>query len=172
MLPIEELTPEQLREAKIWFFQENVRIEQAKLELEEQKKALENDKKQFHKQKQEFGRKRDITLKQINHRKDLFQKQWDVLERELRKLAKDRERLEYDRNLLIKERNVFEQMRSETKITKLDVSTFFKGVSNEKNLKKRYRELLKIFHPDNMCGDNGVLQAINKEYDDLKKVIE
>ena len=36
-------------------------------------------------------------------------------------------------------------------------------------LKKRYKELLKIFHPDNVCGDNEILLKINEEYADLKE---
>lgn len=46
----------------------------------------------------------------------------------------------------------------------------FKGVRSETALKKRYRELMKIFHPDNQDGDDSVIHAINIEYDRLKKV--
>lgn len=45
----------------------------------------------------------------------------------------------------------------------------FKGVRSESALKKRYRELMKIFHPDNQDGDDSVIHAINIEYDRLKK---
>lgn len=45
----------------------------------------------------------------------------------------------------------------------------FKGVRSEAALKKRYRELMKIFHPDNQDGDDSVIHAINIEYDRLKK---
>ena len=47
---------------------------------------------------------------------------------------------------------------------------FFKGVDSELALKKRYRELTKIFHPDNLNGDTDTLKCINREYDALKKV--
>ena len=48
-------------------------------------------------------------------------------------------------------------------------SVFFNGVDNVLALKKRYRDLLKIFHPDNMDGDNETVQAINREYAILKE---
>lgn len=39
-------------------------------------------------------------------------------------------------------------------------------------LKKRYKQLLKIYHPDNLCGDTETLQEINREYDRLLKQYE
>ena len=45
----------------------------------------------------------------------------------------------------------------------------FAGVKNTLALKKRYRDLLKIYHPDNLAGDKEVVQAINKEYERLKQ---
>ena len=40
----------------------------------------------------------------------------------------------------------------------------FAGVTNQGTLKKRYKDLVKIYHPDNMCGDERLSRAINKEY--------
>ena len=41
---------------------------------------------------------------------------------------------------------------------------------NELALKKRYKDLIKIYHPDNLDGDTGTIQEINREYERLKKV--
>ena len=46
---------------------------------------------------------------------------------------------------------------------------FFSGVDNELALRKRYKELLKIFHPDNRCGDTKTLLLIQKEYEKMKR---
>ena len=46
---------------------------------------------------------------------------------------------------------------------------FFRGVDNELALRKRYKELLKIFHPDNRCGDTKTLLLIQKEYEKMKR---
>lgn len=173
MLQIEDITAEQLSEAKLWLFKENVRIEQEKLALEDERKAFEEEKRELHKKKKEFSRKTDITVKQLQKKRELFEKQWNILERELRRLARDREHFEQDKALLEREKNGFYRMRSEQMPQmKLDASVFFKGVDNPKMLKKRYRDLLKLFHPDNMCGDNGILQLINKEYDVLSNSME
>ena len=47
--------------------------------------------------------------------------------------------------------------------------TFFAGVNGSVALRKRYKELLKIYHPDNGNGDADTLLAINREYEEVKK---
>ena len=46
---------------------------------------------------------------------------------------------------------------------------FFKGVNSPLGLKKRYKDLIKIFHPDNLFGDHDTILKINKEYEMMKK---
>ena len=53
----------------------------------------------------------------------------------------------------------------------LAASVFFSGVNNMRSLKKRYKDLIKIFHPDNAEGDTDVIQKINEEYEVLRKRI-
>ena len=45
---------------------------------------------------------------------------------------------------------------------------FFKGVASPQALKKRYKDLIKIYHPDAEFGDNQTVQEINREYDSLR----
>ena len=55
------------------------------------------------------------------------------------------------------------------------MSNYFAGVTDIETLRKRYRELLKKYHPDN-GGSVSEMQSINAEYDrqfaDLNKVNE
>ncbi|MBD5508686.1 MAG: hypothetical protein HDR05_11745 [Lachnospiraceae bacterium] len=46
---------------------------------------------------------------------------------------------------------------------------WFAGINNAEELKKRYRELMKIYHPDNQAGDTGAVQQIQEEYEKLLK---
>ena len=48
-------------------------------------------------------------------------------------------------------------------------AALFRGAGNPLALRKRYRDLLKIFHPDNLCGDGELMQMINREYEKRKK---
>jgi curved DNA-binding protein CbpA len=50
-----------------------------------------------------------------------------------------------------------------------NVSVFFKGVNDTESLRKRYKALQKIYHPDNMHGDSALITAINEEYEKLKR---
>ena len=44
---------------------------------------------------------------------------------------------------------------------------FFSGVGSKQSIKKRYRDLIKIYHPDNIDGDTETIQEINDEYNKL-----
>lgn len=57
---------------------------------------------------------------------------------------------------------------SEATTEKVD-SEFFKGVKNVDELKKRYHDLLKIYHPDNNAGDSDVTRRIKEEYEAFNK---
>ena len=44
---------------------------------------------------------------------------------------------------------------------------YFAGVKTVEELRKRYRELLKKYHPDNENGSTEITQQINEEYDSI-----
>lgn len=46
-------------------------------------------------------------------------------------------------------------------------TSYFAGVTDRKSLKKRYRDLQKIYHPDNQNGDSAVSKQIKEEYEAL-----
>lgn len=51
-------------------------------------------------------------------------------------------------------------------------SEFFRGVTNRSELKKRYLDLLKIYHPDNPSGDPGITRRVQEEYKELSAFYE
>lgn len=52
---------------------------------------------------------------------------------------------------------------------KMNGTSYFAGVNDKKSLKKRYHDLLKIYHPDNQNGDSTVSKQIQEEYDSLSR---
>lgn len=48
-------------------------------------------------------------------------------------------------------------------------SIWFAGIKNMDELKKRYKDLLKIYHPDNQAGDTTISQQIQNEYEEMLK---
>ena len=51
------------------------------------------------------------------------------------------------------------------------VDRWFKDVTDIETLRKRYRELLKKYHPDNENGSTEITQQINQEYDRLFAIL-
>ena len=47
------------------------------------------------------------------------------------------------------------------------MNKWFTGVTTVEELRKKYRELLKKYHPDNESGSVEITQEINSEYDRL-----
>lgn len=46
---------------------------------------------------------------------------------------------------------------------------FFAGCSSRESVDKKYKSLVKLYHPDNMDGDTAALQEINAQYSTAKK---
>ena len=59
--------------------------------------------------------------------------------------------------------------KPDMQVGKVNGTSYFAGVNDMKSLKKRYRDLLKIYHPDNQNGDSSVSRQIQEEYDALSK---
>ena len=48
----------------------------------------------------------------------------------------------------------------------------FQGVNSLLALKKRYKDLIKMYHPDNVAGDHGMVLVINNVYEELRQEFE
>lgn len=166
MVNINKADEKDLNQMKAWFFKENIRIQQEKQQLEEERNIFEREKKKALQDIDQQKMVARIAEQHLQKEKELFNKKFEILERELRQLANDRQQLE-------KEKEVLKELKRRQTMNTTSTPTprlFFKGVNNETSLKKRYRDLLKIFHPDNLNGDTDAIQNINKEYDSLKKI--
>ena len=57
------------------------------------------------------------------------------------------------------------EMSDSISVEAVDVDILFRSIKNNPlALRKRYKDLLKIFHPDNLYGDGQLVQRINQEY--------
>lgn len=139
---------EQLAEIKLWLFQENVRVESEKQQIAEEREKLT---------------RRENKLTQ-NER--LFDQKWKLLIKGFQDLEQDRQTFELEKQQLAKIQLKYKN------INKKQDFIFFGGVKDPLSLKKRYKDLLKIFHPDNMAGDKNTVIEIKREYDSMKDFIE
>lgn len=153
-----------------WQFKETVELEHQKQQLKEERRILEQERKQFEQEKQSFYAAKKVENQRAEHEKRLFDMKWKVLEGELRKLAAEKEQVERQRDFY----RYVSQHETETMQTSNVVKgeLFFCGVDSDEALKKRYKDLIKIYHPDNLNGDKGTIQEINTEYERLKALYE
>ena len=90
-----------------------------------------------------------------------------ILQDGFRKLEEDRKVLEQEKRMLAAEKTQIKYNRGIQSDELVDV--LFRNVNNPLALRKRYRDLVKIFHPDNMFGDAEMMQLINKEFQRRKE---
>lgn len=157
---------EELQELKSWLFRENIRLVTAAKELERIQEQFQKEKEQFRSEMKQLSRKIAGEKQRLKEDNQFFEKKMEILQSGFSQLDIDRRRLDKEwarlaaEKELLGERSVYDGG--------LDVSVFFQGVRNPLALKKRYKDLIKIFHPDNLAGDKDVIQRINREYEDLK----
>jgi len=178
--PKSVLTKEQLFQEKVRLDQQTKQYETAMQEFISEKENLEKDKikfgemlSQFQKEKKEFLHEMKALNKEIKDKQDfllheqlVFEKKKAILENGFQTLSKDKKRFEQELQV-----NRMVQRRSEEERGIKEygsVQNFFNGVNNNLTLKKRYKDLIKIFHPDNISGDNTTIQLINEEYSTLQ----
>lgn len=160
-----------------WCFQQTVELEHTRKELEntrrdmeEQQRDMQQKIRDLERQKRQFEYERDLEMDRIKREQHLFDMKWKILESELEKLAAEKQQVE-KRKAFYSRVNDYERSRtSSSNVVKGEL--FFMGVGNEQSLRKRYKDLIKIYHPDNLDGDTGTIQEINREYNALKKKLE
>lgn len=153
-----------------WRIQDIEELEWERQYLKEERRKLEEEKRSLERSKREFVFKQELESKRIDQQKKMLDMKWKILEAELRKLAGEKEQVEQEKRFYENERRRLEGKR-ESQPVPIQAGIFFKGVGNELALKKRYKDLLKIYHPDNLDGDTFTLQEINREYEQLKQVM-
>ena len=162
---VTSLSEEELLQLRKFLFEERVRI----MEEQEEQKALYE---KFLKERLVFQEEmKALNSKVLSERKRLADEN-AFFEKKLQILQNGFLQLDLERKSFEKERKQFEQSRSSfgnSGDEELDIPfaapDFFRGVNSILGLKKRYRDLLKIFHPDNLCGDNETVLEITRQYD-------
>ena len=153
-----------------WQFKEAVELEHKKQEIREERRELDLERREFEKEKQEFQMQKQLDDVRIEQEKKLFDMKWKILEGELKKLAAEKEQIARQRDFY---RYVSEfQTGAAQDAAVVKGEMFFCGVDSVESLKKRYKDLIKIYHPDNQNGDKRTLQEINTEYEKLKALYE
>lgn len=153
-----------------WCFQQTVELEHTRKELEDTRRDMEEQQRELDRQRRQFEFERDLELDRIKREQNLFDMKWKILESELEKLAAEKQQVEKRKAFYSRVHDYEHSRTASSNVVKGEL--FFMGVGNEQSLRKRYKDLIKIYHPDNLDGDTGTIQEINREYNMLKKKME
>lgn len=149
------------------------RVREAEAGFFRRKEKIRRGSSKLRAEKREFSTHCQLEKDSMKREKQLFETKWKILEEELSQLADEKKQMKKKRDFY---RYVREQeVRDIPSVGAENVvrgELFFIGVESKTALKKRYKQLLKIYHPDNLCGDTETLQEINREYDRLLKQYE
>lgn len=153
-----------------WRFQKTVGTRFNELKIPDEREELRRQWQLLEYERQEFLKVKAFEEQRLAREKHIFNMEWQMLEEGWRKLASERESIGTKRpsHGSTKDGEASEHLV----LSDVKVSVLFSGVKNLRSLRKRYKDLIKIFHPDNMSGDTGVIQRINEEYELLKRKVE
>ena len=136
--------------------------------LEDRHKELEKAWDDLLKEKREV----EARVHSLEQQEMQFKLKWEFLIQETQRLADDKKQFELKKKFY-DEVNAYANDDSYNRDSDniIHGEGFFSGVSDEKTLKKRYKDLIKIYHPDAVGGDNEIVLEINREYDNLKQMM-
>lgn len=158
---------DELNELKAFLFKENIRIESERASLLELQQKVFEDRERLRRESDDVNRQIVKERQRLKDEELFFDKKMEILKNGFAALESDRKALENARRMFEYERS------SSSRVINDDfTATMFKGVNSLLSLKKRYKDLLKIFHPDNMGGDHEMVLVINQTYEELKKNYE
>ncbi|MCM1125125.1 MAG: hypothetical protein NC429_01505 [Lachnospiraceae bacterium] len=104
----------------------------------------------------------------LKQEENFFDQKMEILKGGFAQLEEERRELEKKRLMLEAEEKVYQASVKQSREPDL-AEILFQGVKSPLALKKRYRDLIKIFHPDNIAGDHEMVLRINKIYEELKR---
>ena len=173
---------DELKKLKVFLFQENLRLDSEKQKLSAEKEELKKLQDSFMKDRvslrdelNELNRRTTQERQRLRQENLFFDKKMDILKDGFRALEEDRRKFEREKEEFESGRRIAMSDIQAPDLSLLSESDFdaiasvlFANVTSPGMLRKRYKDLVKIFHPDNLCGDERLSRAINKEYLRLK----
>lgn len=166
-----EGSKEELDELKAWLFKENIRLELERSELKRMEEKFLKERQQFQTEMTQVNRKLVMERQRLKQDEAFFDKKMDILKNGFAQLDVERKKVERDRISFEAQKNAHESYKKQEK--SMDVAELlFQGVRSQLMLKKRYKDLIKMFHPDNLAGDHEMILTINTIYEELKRDYE
>ena len=154
---------DELKEAKLWLFRENIRLQKEWKELDCARERFMDEYMRMSREVYEQNQRAIQEQKRLKEENLFFEKKMAILIDGFRQLDEDRRAFENKRKEL-EDRTSHSQESYGGPLLEESVRLLFRGANNPLALRKRYKDLVKIFHPDNLFGDEELAQSINREY--------
>lgn len=155
---INSMTEDELKELRKSLFLERVRLENEKKNQQEFFDKIQEERNSFREEMKLLNSKVLAERKALKDEQAFFDKKMMILQSGFARLEMDRKEFERE-----KKKNAH-KMKFSFGDT-ISVESLFAGVNTQTGLRKRYKDLIKIFHPDNLDGDNEMVLAIKEEYE-------
>lgn len=168
---LENGTEDELHELKTWLFKENVRLKMEQGELRHAQDQFAREREEFKVEMAKLEQHIKFEKNRLKQDESFFDKKMDILKNAFAQLDVERKKLEREKIQLEAEKNVHVSYTRQEKNMEI-AEMLFQGVNSQLALKKRYKDLIKMFHPDNIAGDHEMVLVINRIYDELKKDYE
>ena len=141
-----------------WLLQDTLNLEREKEELYKAQNQLKKEQKELECAMKGYLLEKKMSEEWLRSQQIIFDEKWRILEAEIMNLANEKTRL-------------FDKQNSKIASHTIDAkaTNFFRGITNILALKKRYKDLIKIYHPDNQGGDTVTIQEINTQYRKLQQ---
>ena len=166
-----EGSKEELDALKSWLFKENIRLEMERNELKRLEEKFLSEKQKFQTEMTEVNRKLVIERKRLKQDELFFEKKMDILKNGFVQLDAERKKFEKDKAVFEATKDAHDTYQRKEKNFDM-AQMLFQGVKSQLALKKRYKDLIKMFHPDNIAGDHEMVLIINSVYEELKRDYE
>lgn len=155
---------DELKQAKLWLFRENMRLENERNEFEQYRDKFLSERTRLREEIATLNKRTVMERKRLKDESLFFEKKMDILKDGFRQLEEDRRKLEQEKKRFYAQKAADAEDRSMNFVSGNVAEVLFRNANNPLALKKRYRDLVKIFHPDNLFGDAELAQQINKEF--------
>lgn len=168
---LESADDTQLGEIKLWLFKESIRLSDEKHELEMERKDFLDERENTREENRRYEEHLATRSKQLRREEELIDQKHQVIKRGFEELDRDRQALNArEASIRDQEARLREKIANSYNTDCKEVNeVLFRGADNILLLKKRYKDLMKMFHPDCLGGDAEMVKSLNRTYDRLVK---
>ena len=158
---------DELKDLKVWLFKESIRVRDEKLDIVRQKESFEKEKENLLEENRVYEEHLAQKSKEVHQNEELIARKFDVIKQAFESLDKDRQKLNArEIEIKVKEDRINREFNKRCSMDSGELEDMlFSGVDNVILLKKRYKDLMKIYHPDCPGGDDEMVKAVSKIYE-------